>query len=305
MPRVKYTQFPCNPIDLVIKLVVFNGKRGVLVHELDNVLIDMHMDDYQGNESYSRSDLMLIKQSPYHLRAKKEGIYPKPDKESPSMIMGQLFHCLVLEPHLFDEQFLVMGEMDRRTKAGKELYQFYLDEAKGRATVDIKHYSKARIMADNVLEHEIARKALKGCLIERSLFWVDEETGLNFKCRPDAYNPDNGIVVDLKSTKDAAFRPMQRSCVTYGYFLQAAMIREAIRALGLKFTKFILLCAENSEPYATAPIVFDDNAIDSGLNEFNYLKRILARCIQENRFDHHPLRTMFYPDWAEKDFTED
>lgn len=275
------------------------------MQEKQDALQVLEMDDYQALDAYSRSDLMLVKKSPYHLRAKREGIYPPVDKESPSMIIGELLHCLVLEPEEMETRYYGVPAIDRRTKEGKAVYAQAMIDAAGRKLISEQHFNKATLMFKNVLEHEVAAKALKGCLIERSLVWHDEETGLTFKCRPDAYNPVNGMVNDLKTTKDASYRSMQQSSVRYGYFLQAAMIREALRFHGLPFSKFLLLCVENSEPYASAALIVDESAIDSGLNEFNYLKRKLATCIYENKYEHHQLKTLLYPSWAENDYIED
>ena len=271
----------------------------------DEVLQVLDMNEYQSLDAYSRSDLMLVKKTPYHLKAKRERIYGSEEKESsPSMLIGELVHCIVLEPEEVSRRFVGMPKIDRRTKEGKVLYAQFLESSKGKLVVDERTFELASYMATNVIEQEISASALKGCVIERSILWQDEESGLNFKCRPDAYNPANGLVVDLKTTKDACYRGMQSSSVKYGYFLQAAMIREALIHHGLKFTKYVLLCVENTEPYVCAPFIIDDSALDSGLSEFSFLKRKLATCLHEQQFNHHPLKTLLYPSWAEQDFED-
>lgn len=273
--------------------------------KIDEVLQCLPMDVYQSLDAYSRSDLMLVKKSPFHLKAKRESLYAGDEKESAAMLLGELVHCLVLEPDELLNRYIGAINVDRRTKAGKELYAEFLKEADGRIVVDQDMFEKAAHMATNVIGQKIPESALKGCLIERSLAWRDDESGLTFKCRPDAYNPDNGVVVDLKTTKDASYRGMQGSSARYGYFLQAAMIREALLFHGLKFSKYLLICVESSAPYVYRPLIIGEAALDSGLNEFNYLKRKLATCIHENKFEHYPLAELLYPSWAEQDFIEE
>lgn len=270
----------------------------------EHVLQCLEMGEYQARDAYSRSDLMLVKKSPYHLMAKRERLYSDGDKESSAMLIGELVHCIVLETEEVSKRFIGAPNIDRRTKAGKQMWADFVIEAQDRILVDQKTFDIASCMAMNVLEQEISSSALKGCVIERSILWHDNESGLDFKCRPDAYNPANGIVVDLKTTKDASYRGMQGSSVRYGYFLQAAMIRAALEHHGLKFSKYVLLCVENTEPYVCAPFIIDDSALDSGLAEFSFLKRKLATCLHENKFEHHPLKTLLYPSWAEQEFED-
>lgn len=273
--------------------------------KIDNVLQRLPMDTYQSLDAYSRSDLMLVKKSPFHLKAKRERLYAGDEKESPAMLLGELVHCLVLEPDEVLDRYIGAINVDRRTKGGKALYADFLKEADGRIVVDPDTFEKAAHMATNVTGQDLANAALKECLIERSVIWSDEESGLTFKCRPDAYNPQTGLVVDLKTTKDASYRAMQGSSARYGYFLQAAMIREALLFHGLRFSKYLLICVESAAPYVYRPLVIGEDALDSGLNEFNYLKRKLATCIHEDNFEHYPLAELLYPSWAEQDFTED
>lgn len=275
------------------------------MQESESVLQCLSMDVYQSLDAYSRSDLLLIKKSPFHLKAKRESLYAVDEKESASMLLGELVHCLVLEPDEVLERYIGAPKIDKRTKAGKADYAEFLKQAEGKIVVDETIFEKAAHMATNVIEQKLPESALKGCVIERSVIWRDEESGLTFKCRPDAYNPDNGVVVDLKTTKDASYRGMQGSSARYGYFLQAAMIREALLFHGLKFKKYLLICVENSAPYVYRPLIIADTALDSGLNEFNYLKKKLASCIHENKFEHYPLSELLYPNWAEQDFTEE
>lgn len=274
------------------------------MNDKKDVLQCIDMSTYQALSAYSRSDLMLVKKSSYHLKAKRERLYAEEEKESAAMLLGELVHCLVLEPEETLKRYIGAPQVDRRTKEGKEIYAQFLEEASGKTVVDQATFEKASYMATNVIEQPLASNALKGCLIEQSLTWIDEETGMEFKCRPDAYNPINGVVGDLKTTKDASYRAMQGSSARYGYFLQAAMIREALLFHGLKFSKYLLLCVESAEPYAYRPLIIGDDALDSGLNEFNYLKKKLAICIHENKFEHYPLAELLYPPWAELDFTE-
>ncbi|NBO40554.1 MAG: hypothetical protein EBU92_03265, partial [Betaproteobacteria bacterium] len=47
--------------------------------------------------------------------------------------------------------------------------------------------------------------------IENSMFWTDQETGIECRARPDIIRPD-GLIVDLKTTQDAGASAFAKSC---------------------------------------------------------------------------------------------
>jgi len=107
------------------------------VHDISN-------EDYHSSKGISRSQLMLLNQSPYHFWYKIfSGKYVK-ENATPAMNIGQIFHVLLLEPDKFDSEFVVMPQLDRRTKNGKEEYKQFILGSSGRTviTTNIKALSK-------------------------------------------------------------------------------------------------------------------------------------------------------------------
>nr|WP_237029017.1 PD-(D/E)XK nuclease-like domain-containing protein [Phaeobacter porticola] len=76
-------------------------------------------------------------------------------------------------------------------------------------------------MRDAVVAHPIAGKlfAPGSGVVELSCYWIDEETGLLCRCRPDWWRHD-GKIVDLKSALDASEEGFSKSIAGWSYYKQ-------------------------------------------------------------------------------------
>lgn len=145
------------------------------------------------------SDLDLINRSPAYYRYVKEN----PKEQTLAMLLGSVFHKLVLEPETFTAEYAVCPAVDRRTKAGKEAYQAFVNSLNDDVEVITDDaYKTAQSMAAAVKSHPIANKLLQGGQAESAWFW--EENGVKCKCRPDYLRADIKCVIDLKTTQNAS-----------------------------------------------------------------------------------------------------
>lgn len=72
--------------------------------------------EYRQHPAISRSELWHIGESPQKFRFYKDN----PQAPTPSLLFGQVFHKMALEPGTFETEFIVEPELNRRTNAGKE-----------------------------------------------------------------------------------------------------------------------------------------------------------------------------------------
>ena len=221
--------------------------------------------------------LMHLKKSPYHYHKRfnnPDFIQPEP---TAALIMGDLVHTMILEPHKADDRYIVRPPMDRRTKAGKIEYEKFMCSVSGRKVVDSEMIQQAVDMGIAVRDNKLAQSVLDGCKIEQSIYFNHEPTGIQLKCRPDAMS--NSLVVDLKTTNSANYRDFQSSAFCYGYFLQAAFVYQALRSIGTKMEKFVFVAVEKEPPYAVGVYILDDEALDYGINQLDLLMERYARCL--------------------------
>jgi exodeoxyribonuclease VIII len=259
------------------------------VHDISN-------EQYHEAEGISRSKLMLLDKSPYHFWYEMySGLAVKKDSTA-AMHVGSAFHTLLLEPDLFSKEFAIAPKVDRRTTKGKEAYEAFIQAHGEKIILTDDQYAKASVMASHVKQHEIVTTLLDEAAFEQSIFWTDEETGIQFKTRPDIWS--SKMVVDLKTTSDASVHGFMRSALNYGYYLQAGMAYEACRTIGKPFEMFVILAAEKEAPYVPAVLIMDENALQFGINQFQSYKKRLKTCLDSDKWPGYPVQELSVPSFA-------
>ena len=69
---------------------------------------------------------------------------------------------------------------------------------------------------------------------EVSIFSEDAETGVQLKARLDAYDPESGWVVDIKTCQNASAGAFRSALSNSGWAIQAAFYRRVMVLAGLK-----------------------------------------------------------------------
>ena len=254
-------------------------------------------DEYHSSSGVSRSSLWEFKRSPYHYwhRYLNGGINLQ--ESTPSMVMGNLVHTMVLEPHKFDSEFVMRPEMDRRTNAGKQAFNAFTMTLAGRQGVTYEQVAEANAIQKAIIENDLAFALLQDCKIEQSIYFTHESTGIQIKCRPDAWN--GSIVVDLKTTASANYRDFQNSVFKYGYDTQAAIIKLALASINISLEKFVFIAVEKEPPYAVGIYVLDEEVIDYGIRKLENLLVKYSECLQDNKWPSYPIQTILLPKWAD------
>lgn len=265
------------------------------VHAISN-------EQYHASSAISRSCLMELEKSPYHYWYKYLSGQYKSDDDKADLILGNAVHTLVLEERLFDNEFFITHQ-ENLPKKGSAPHQEMMLKAGGRMILTNKRYETAKAIAKAVKNDAMANQLIyQGAKIEESIFFTHKETGIQCKARPDIrlYS----LVSDLKTTANASFRTFQRSAVDYGYFLQAAMIHEALLSIDIKMDKFVYIAVEKKEPYPIGIFVLDDDALDYGIKQFNRLMQKLAICTEHNDWHSYDMQVLTLPAWANFDLGE-
>lgn len=248
---------------------------------------------YFADKALSRSFLWtLIEKSPRKAWFElEEGKDP-----TPAMTLGTAIHTAILEPYRWDTDYTV-GTQKRTTKEGKAAYEEAI--AAGRTYLTPEQAATAMGCSAAVAAHEKASKILSGGEPEVSVFWQDEETGLDLKARFD-YLRSDGIIVDIKSTSDANPKDFQRSAWHYGYHFQAAFYLRAAKAVGIPATAFVLIAVETSPPFDVAVYVADQDFILHGEAAVQSALGKAKDCIATQTFPGYgnEIFTLSAPVWA-------
>jgi len=131
------------------------------------------------------------------------------------MDFGSAVHCKLLEPHKFDKGFAIApSKFDRRTKAGKELAEAFENANQGKIVLS----NDDGIRLDRIVERcksiPIVMDALKTFDKEREFFIGD------FKGKLDLVDVRNGVIIDIKTTRDANAREFVSQSLSLRYDIQ-------------------------------------------------------------------------------------
>jgi hypothetical protein len=215
-------------------------------------LLHMPAEQYHALSAIGHSGLVRIMRSPAHLRDYLSNA-PEP---TPAMQLGTAFHTALLEPDAFVQQFVVAPRFDRRTKEGKAAAEAWDADNAGKTPLTADQMATIQLMSSSVRAHAGAARLLESGLAEMSGFWIDRETGIECKCRPDflamAGEMATGIV-DVKTCCDASADGFSRAIANLGYDLQAALYQDGLKALTGRELPFYFVAIEK-EPPSLSPL---------------------------------------------------
>jgi exodeoxyribonuclease VIII len=240
---------------------------------------DVSFDRYLKEDRVSKTLLWDIHdRSPAHARIGKE--------ESNAMKVGTATHCVMLEPDHFRLRF-VRGPDDRRGNRWKDALA--MAAADERELLTAAEYDAAIEMRDAIKDNPYIRKLTgNGAFREITACANDPETGLPTRMRADAYVPGDGILIDLKTTRDA--RPVQftRAVREYGYHLQEAHYTKTWANAGGSSVAFIFAVVEPFAPFAIKIYELDADAIAEGEAIRQRAMATWAECLVTGVFPAYP-----------------
>lgn len=259
--------------------------------------------EYHKSAATSKSQLDQFAKSPAHYLAS----LTTQRKETPAMRIGSLFHGLVLEPERV--RIAVAPVCDKRTKDGKATWEAFCIENAGAEIVTAEEGEMLLGMVASVRAHPAASALLSGPgIAEGSCWWHDEHSGELCRCRPDFYRQDLGIIVDLKSTRDASPKEFARSIANYRYHMQSAFYQDGVESSTGDFIKgFVFVACESTAPYAVAVYQLDMQGVEAGRIEYRRLLLDLADCKASGKFPAYSdrIETISLPAWTAKEIFND
>lgn len=251
--------------------------------------------DYHALLSISKSGLDLIHRAPALYQFRREN----PAPPTPAMRMGTLTHLAILEPDQLTLQCVVVPEVNRRTNAGKAEWEAFCLANEGKEVVTLEEMDTLMAMRDAAHKHPAAGRALSLIReIETSILFP--AGGVDCRCRPDAILT-NGLILDLKTTKDARPDEFAKSIANYRYHVQAAFYADGYQAAFGEAPKgFAFLAIETEPPYLCAVYVASAEMILRGRADYERDLATYAECIRTDCWPglpDSPLK-LDLPKWA-------
>ena len=264
-----------------------------IVYDLDNA-------NYHALSDLGSSGLKQLAKSPAHYY----GAYldtNRPKLESTAaQKAGTLAHCAILEPNKLNERYVMKPENhDGRTKEGKS----WCAKMVGFEIVSSDQLLTAKRQSAALRQIPKIAALLSRGRPEVSAFWIDSETGVRCKCRPDLVAPDGDgvILVDIKTCQDASPEGFAKAVAKYSYHLQAAHYSAGYAAAsGERVKAFVFACVESDYPHAAAAYQLDDVSMQEGADLRDGLLELFADCKRSGVWPGYPqdIQPLSLPSWA-------
>lgn len=276
---------------------------------------------------YSKTSLDTFADCPARLKAVLDGLERE---ESDSMRLGTLAHIALLEPHAWDRSVVVLPEdapKDLRhhrdakkpseaTLAAIKWWDDFEAEAASRRIITPAERDAAQGMAKAVLFKLDRIAAIHGGInpfshpdgvFESSLFWIDENTGVKCRCRPDwmLHGGKDGpnFIIDLKSTQSSRPQAFDKSTENYRYDVSAAFYSDGFKAVfGVEPDAYLLVCPEKKAPHITTVRIATPEIIRRGREAYKADLAGIAKCERTGEWPDYgdDFIPMALPSWAKE-----
>lgn len=296
---------------------------------------------YHSGPGISNSGLSLIAQTPAHYYAAYLDPNREPRKTTKALSWGTAIHTAVLEPKRYAEEYVrepqardypealvsaddykarakeleIKGVSGAKKDEIKELIKACCDQTvffddivkaatEGRTVLTATEADACEAIAARVRTNKTVSWLLEGGAAEQSIYWIDEETGVLCRCRPDYLSPM--AIVDLKSTEDASPEAFTKSIWNYDYWVQAAYYQDGVKAATGKAIPFVLVPVEKGAPNLVATYAGDKAMIDAGRKEYKRRLKIYAECLRTGEWPGYSpkIETVSFPPFAQRELEE-
>lgn len=237
-------------------------------------------------------------------------------KPTEAMDFGTVVHCLLFEPENIDTVLAPMApsvapdgkKWLRRKGSDHEMWwEEYEESCNGLISLTAKRIEDAKLVVDSIHNTPRAARMLeRDGQSEHSIFWTDNETGLELKCRVDWFLQP--VSFDLKTSRDPTPAEFSKQVANLGYYLSRAHYHDGIAALTGENPMMIHVAAESAAPFRVC--MYDLNDVDRDGNSLGRIQlrtalRQIAECFESGDWSdpwEHDVIELRLPGWA---FTND
>lgn len=231
---------------------------------------------YHGLPGISNSGLSRMIKSPAHYKYSEGG-------GGTTLELGSAIHCRMLEPEVFDSQYLLLPDVaDRRSSEYKQAVK-----SLGQGNVLVgKEVTRLEGMV-SALKSSIRYSKLCSKAIGREIafFARDPESGVLCKIKMDmlCFDEDGFFGVDLKSTADAEESAFSKSIANYGYHRQSAFYSDVFEwYTGYPLYRFWFPAIESQRPHGVLCRHICSESSEIGRSEYRPALDLYAECLRDD-----------------------
>ena len=233
-----------------------------------------HSNYYNDTDYVSNSILnYLSNNSPEYCRYMMDN----PQPATAAMKFGSALHMNVLQPEEFNNHYKISPKFDKRTKQGKADAAEFANNNMFKTVLSGKDYDLIEMLTLKLMKDNDAKTLLTKGLKEHIITWHNEEYDIKCRGMLDVYRPEQGIIVDLKTTQDSSYNAFASSVRKFKYYKQAAFYMDAVRA-----QEFYIVAIEKNPPFSINIIQLGNDLLDKGREMYNRELEIYKYCMDND-----------------------
>lgn len=203
---------------------------------------------------------------------------------------------------------LEIDAADFRSKAAQESKARAYEE--GKTPILKKNMPRVQAMASAALDqvrdnpdigHLFKPGAQAKLLREASIFWI--EAGVQCRCRPDFYSPEENIIIHYKTTgTDISPATLAKFAASSEWHMTGAHYHKGGIGLTGRAPRQFFVVQETAEPHLLLTAELDATFLETAIMRRERALMIWARCLRENTWPGMISRTIRLecPEWLER-----
>lgn len=211
------------------------------------------------------------------------------EKDSDSKRLGGAAHAAILEPEIFDSQYVAMPKFEGHpnSNAYKAEKSAWLDQHRDSVVVPEMEMDEAREMRKAVEAHPILNQVMFESTGKNEVTIVWMQRGVLCKGRIDRICKWDGKnwIVDLKTTRAVWPGEFDREVARYLYHVQIGAYRNGLNILAPATRHCAFAPIQNSKPFECGWFTVSDRDLNAGAKRFDHWLMKHLECVKSGQWN--------------------
>lgn len=247
--------------------------------ELEREDLEVYHDGSDGHHTSTAIRTLIIEGPVVYRETFITRRMPKPKKKE--FMVGTASHTLLLEPEKFEAtvKLIPTDKLASNGARSGNKYKDFCAEHAGCILLKPDEFDAIRWMADEVFRE--AREVIEAAgVIETTIKWTDEASGLLCKCRPDKLC--QRVIVDIKTGADVTPEGFAKSCGAFRYDVQGTHYRSGVEQEHGVTADVLFVAIEKTPPYRVKIYELSPADMDTGWRDCQDALAEIKRRTDEN-----------------------
>jgi hypothetical protein len=208
-----------------------------------------------------------------------------PAEESDALAFGTLLHSALLVEGAIGNGIVIIPRSvlnSQGHRKGKDWLSFKADHPD---KILCKADEPLVCMVESLKRCPQAVMLLESCVeFESTIYWHDDEHGVECRVRIDGLHSGGDVAIDLKSTTDAEAAAFAKSITNFGYDRQAAFYSRGVEELLGKRPAFVFIAMQKEPPYRVETYDLSERFLKCGEADVERALKLYAQCLKTGQW---------------------